>query len=333
MVSVHRQGFVIPYVCDSYTICNDHNVHSNDLMYRQSNDPLFDAFENCIFSFENTLSNTQPEKWKGYTSYISNNKKKCNARQTSHTTQNNNIKCGEKRPRIICKYFRIGRCMKGADCEWSHTMDSDYATMDWCQFGTKCERRPGCPFMHIDQADNPEVCERYAAGFCHDGPACSKIHNKLKPATIPDIADIIVKSYDESRLYREGDKRRAEMYKTSMCFAFQKGCCKKGKKKCSFAHGYLDMSPAGVANLKRNEWYRDYENITDNMCDGDDNSTDSDDSSVLSLFSTEHSTHKPLYNDGMSGLMISDTRRVVSLFLDNNGRWMRYDVDNNLIVA
>lgn len=341
MVSVHRQGFVIPADDNIQSPCVDDIKH--DIMYRQSNDPFFDAFEHCVFSFEDALSKAKPIKWKGYESYISNNKNVCGAQthiQTKAPISYNNCNVknsqNEKKPRIICKYFRIGRCMKGNDCEWSHIMGSDYATMDWCQFGTKCERRPDCPFMHVDQVDNPKECERYAAGFCHNGPACKYIHKKLPPTDLPFIADITIKMYEESRIYREGDERRAEMYKTSICFAFQKGCCKKSKNKCPFAHGYMDMSQAGVAKLKRNEWYKEYEEITYKNDDygSDDSDSDNDDNnSILSDFSTENSIRGMLYDDGKGGLMISDTRRVVSLFLNKEGRWMRYDADNNLIVA
>jgi len=158
----------------------------------------------------------------------------------------------------VCRYFLMGRCMKGKACEFAHKFDE--ANMDWCKFGTACARRPHCPFIHIDQLKSVKECEAYEAGFCPNGPICKKRHTRKLPDELPRVARIILDEIsNRGRILEEEEKRKA-LFKTSLCNAWKEGRCRRGSKDpkgCSFAHGYTDLSPKGVARLEGRRWYTD----------------------------------------------------------------------------
>ena len=52
------------------------------------------------------------------------------------------------------------------------------------------------------------------------------------------------------------EERRKAYHKTSICRAWKDGVCRRGQK-CSFAHGYLDLSDKGVDRLEGRTWYTD----------------------------------------------------------------------------
>lgn len=155
--------------------------------------------------------------------------------------------------RIVCRYFLMGRCMKGTGCEFSHKMDE--AKMDWCKFGTECKRRPDCPFIHIDQLENVQDCEAYDAGFCHHGPICKKRHVKCLASELPRVAQAILDDIAEWGKRAEEEEKRILYHKTSLCRMWKEGKCRRSK--CTFAHGYLDLSQKGLDRLEGRSWYVD----------------------------------------------------------------------------
>lgn len=155
---------------------------------------------------------------------------------------------------IVCRYFLMGRCMKGSKCEWSHKMDE--ARMDWCKFGTECARRPHCPFLHIDQMKNVKDCEAYETGFCPHGPVCKQRHVPRLPSELPRVAKAVLEDIAMWGQRAQEDERRKAYHKTSICRAWKEGACRRGAK-CTFAHGYLDLSAKGVERLEGRVWYTD----------------------------------------------------------------------------
>jgi hypothetical protein len=155
---------------------------------------------------------------------------------------------------IVCRYFLMGRCMKGSACEWSHKMDQ--ARMDWCKFGLNCTRRPNCPFIHIDQLEKVKDCENYDAGFCPHGPACKKHHVARLPSELPRVSQIILDDIAGWAQRAEEEERRKTYRKTSLCRAWAEGGCRRGER-CTFAHGYTDMSVKGLERLEGRSWYTD----------------------------------------------------------------------------
>jgi len=154
---------------------------------------------------------------------------------------------------IVCRYFLMGRCMMGSGCKFSHKMDE--AKMDWCKFGVECKRRPDCPFIHIDQLDNAQDCEAYEAGFCPHGPVCKKHHIKKPVSELPRVGQAILDDIGAWAKRAEEEEKQKLYHKTSICRMWKEGKCRRSK--CTFAHGYLDLSRKGVDRLEGRSWYVD----------------------------------------------------------------------------
>jgi cleavage and polyadenylation specificity factor subunit 4 len=112
---------------------------------------------------------------------------------------------GEPRKRTVCKFWMIGRCVKGALCEYLHQVAGTPAEVPLCDFfqeGT-CDKEGRCLFRHAF----PERVRRQnglcpavrAGGACPEGDACRFEHRALKRKRLASV--IVVPLY--SRLSRK----------------------------------------------------------------------------------------------------------------------------------
>jgi cleavage and polyadenylation specificity factor subunit 4 len=87
----------------------------------------------------------------------------------------------KKHQREVCRYWLSGRCQKGLECEFLHSID--YNKMPACVNGDSCVES-SCCFIHPDP--NRQICANYQIGFCSFGNRC--IHKHVVEKTLPDIS-------------------------------------------------------------------------------------------------------------------------------------------------
>lgn len=89
----------------------------------------------------------------------------------------------KKHKREVCRYWLQSRCLKGAECEFIHTVD--HSKMPICPMGDSCLNMNECMFQHLD-TQRP-LCANYQVGFCSFGKRCRHRHEELGPESLNNV--------------------------------------------------------------------------------------------------------------------------------------------------
>ncbi|GCC35517.1 hypothetical protein chiPu_0014002, partial [Chiloscyllium punctatum] len=115
--------------------------------------------------------------------------------------------CGEKKGKVLCKFFVEGRCSKGDQCNFSHDLGPP-RKRELCRFYYNgfCAKAENCLYMH-----NEFPCKFYhTTGNCYQGDECKFSHRHLTEET-RELLDKMLAS--EAEAGAEDEKEVEELKK------------------------------------------------------------------------------------------------------------------------
>lgn len=138
----------------------------------------------------------------------------------------------KKHKREVCRYWLHAKCLKGAECEFLHSMD--YSKMPICPMGDACTAGSSCFFRHMDPSR--DVCANYELGFCSFGRRCPHKHVQKGPEEVPEVSSYFDLENYPATVRAERLSRENKTFRKKVCEYYEKNGWCPYFDMCNFSH-------------------------------------------------------------------------------------------------